>query len=1224
MLRNYFYLLFITGIIFAISSCTHKTKDISPDADQTTNQQSAIQHLSFSKPHKLNWNTLKTVRVTPVVKSLNLDNLPSLPYDSVEFKPFSKPMQESKFDINALPSKHLDIDKLPSKSLTCKTYVLNPPQVTKAGLPQLKDPANPFIYEFGAAQGIQGDIQSTIKDHNGYLWILTSENLYLYDGTNLARYLTLGEHDYFMMVDSQNRLWLSKFNEIVVLDIKHGAITFIDAIKDLDNSTIYAMYEDKPGHVWCTTFSGTVFIIDLKNKKARLLDKSQGMIEDQSIAITGDNYNRIWIPTAGGGIELIDTVKKTISYINSANSLASDTVTSIVTGKNGDVWFNHGRNAIIDIDPRRGIIKSMNTPRQRLSGGMLLNDNNGNIWVGTDIGVSVLDTARRTMKCFYTKTLAGSQTVSINQDKTGQVWISFPAGINIINHNPHIVEHIGSAPTTSLFEDDQGLLWQATPYDGLNIIDRKNKTYRHLSTGNGIESDSLESVRVIDGKVYICTLDGLDILDKTNNTLTSFGTKSGLSNPGVSTVSKDKAGRLWIGATGSVDIYDPANNTIKVIGKAEGLNDNNIIDITQDNYDRTWVSTFRGGVAVIDPQTGTIKFLNNVHALNSFPKSFARDSNGNVWISSEKGIFMVDVKNETLFPILNSYAVTNKVVTAISQQNGNIYAAGNDGVTEITPPPATTDFYKNVHISSLGIKRDFNSGYFQTDAVSHSGLYYWGDAGVTVFDLSTKKNTVPDIYISSITIKDTLKNFADRSKEDVPATDTLWKQDGTKYFTGDELYQKTDFLKNTISYDNVKGPHNLPVNLNLPHDLNYISFDYGSFGRAASDSTWYSYRLIGVENNWSAVTTATTSHTYYGLAPGKYTFEVSRFTENEWGKPATFSFVINPPWWQTWWAYIFDALLFAAVVWCLVYYRSKQLVKANRVLEHKVHVRTEEVLQQKEEIEAQRDNLEQAFKELKTTQAQLVQSEKMASLGELTAGIAHEIQNPLNFINNFSEVSIELSAEMKDELNSGNIADAIAIAGDIEENLKKVINHGQRADSIVKGMLQHSRSSSNTKEPTDINKLADEYLRLSYHGLRAKDKTFNAKMETHFDETLPLVNVVQQDIGRVLLNLFNNAFYAVSHRQKTGVAGYQPTIELTTSAKKDGIEIKVRDNGSGIPDNIKEKIMQPFFTTKPTGEGTGLGLSLSYDIVVKGHGGSITVNSKEGEFTEFVVTLPLN
>jgi signal transduction histidine kinase len=269
--------------------------------------------------------------------------------------------------------------------------------------------------------------------------------------------------------------------------------------------------------------------------------------------------------------------------------------------------------------------------------------------------------------------------------------------------------------------------------------------------------------------------------------------------------------------------------------------------------------------------------------------------------------------------------------------------------------------------------------------------------------------------------------------------------------------------------------------------------------------------------------------------------------------------------------------------------------------------------------------IEKAYDELKTTQQQLIQSEKMASLGELTAGIAHEIQNPLNFVNNFSEVNNELIDEVKSQREKLKKEELDALLDDIFANNEKIITHGKRADAIVKGMLQHSRAGSGQKEPTDINALCDEYLRLAYHGLRAKDKTFNAKIETDFDDSIGKINVVTQDIGRVVLNLITNAFYAAPLPPKGRVRDpdykHEPTVWVTTKKEGNKILIKVRDNGPGIPTNILDKIFQPFFTTKPAGVGTGLGLSLSYDII-KAHGGEIKVESKEGQGTTFIIIIP--
>jgi signal transduction histidine kinase len=322
--------------------------------------------------------------------------------------------------------------------------------------------------------------------------------------------------------------------------------------------------------------------------------------------------------------------------------------------------------------------------------------------------------------------------------------------------------------------------------------------------------------------------------------------------------------------------------------------------------------------------------------------------------------------------------------------------------------------------------------------------------------------------------------------------------------------------------------------------------------------------------------------------------------------------------------YIFIGLLVVLGAIALVLYRSnRQKQQANALLQR-----------QRDEIHEQRTKAENTLSTLKATQAQLIQKEKMASLGELTAGIAHEIQNPLNFVNNFSEVSTELVDELREEIKADRKDDALALAEDLSQNLQKIGQHGTRASSIVKGMLEHSRTATGERQPTDLNAVVDEYLRLAYHGARAKNKDratgtperdpFNAELKTDFDPNLGLVEAVPQELGRVLLNLFNNAFYAVSEKQKQHPNGYQPIVSVSTKRKNGQIEILVRDNGTGIPDTVKHKIFQPFFTTKPTGEGTGLGLSLAYDIITKGHGGTLAVSNQEGEGTEFVMTLPTN
>jgi signal transduction histidine kinase len=442
----------------------------------------------------------------------------------------------------------------------------------------------------------------------------------------------------------------------------------------------------------------------------------------------------------------------------------------------------------------------------------------------------------------------------------------------------------------------------------------------------------------------------------------------------------------------------------------------------------------------------------------------------------------------------------------------------------------------------------------------------------------------------------------------VNKNDTLWAND-TFYVNGQKPFNN---VKSELTWDSVTAPYNLPVNLQVPYNKNFFQFQFAQASLSRQDTTWYSYFLQGIDRKWSAPTSNTFTENYMNLQPGNYTFKVSsKSIGGQWSVPASFSFTITPPWYSTWWAYTIFALLAIGILRVYIVYRSRRLQAENKLLEEKINLRTSQ--------------LQKSIEDLKATQSQLVQSEKMASLGELTAGIAHEIQNPLNFINNFSEINTELIDEMTQEIEKGNLDEVRAIALDLKENEQKINHHGKRADTIVKGMLQHSRSSNGAKEPTNINALADEYLRLSYHGLRAKDKSFNATFKTDFDETIGRINVVPEEIGRTILNLITNAFYAVNEKKKQLTKDsppFEPTVTVSTRKTDGKVVIRVADNGNGISQKNIDKIFNPFFTTKPAGQGTGLGLSLSYDIV-KAHGGELKVETKEGEGVVFIVELPM-
>jgi len=368
------------------------------------------------------------------------------------------------------------------------------------------------------------------------------------------------------------------------------------------------------------------------------------------------------------------------------------------------------------------------------------------------------------------------------------------------------------------------------------------------------------------------------------------------------------------------------------------------------------------------------------------------------------------------------------------------------------------------------------------------------------------------------------------------------------------------------------------------------------------------YMMENYEKSWRQSGPAQIAY-YENVPPGHYLLRVKAASSDGVWTEKTLSIIVNPPWWQTWWAYCIYGLFLMAGIYAIHRIQKQRVIQKERN-----RTRGRELKQAKE--------IEKAYYELRKTQSMLIQQEKMASLGELTAGIAHEIQNPLNFVNNFSQINAELVEEAEGLIKGGKAIEAIELLSNLRNNELKITDHGQRADAIVKSMLLHSRTGSGQRQLTDINALVKEYLKLSYQGQKAKDSTFHAILNQELDEKLGEVAIVPQDVGRVMLNLFNNAFYTESEKRKLNLPGYEPALWVSTNKKDGKVVITVRDNGLGIQENLRDKIFQPFFTTKPAGQGTGLGLSMSYDII-KAHGGDIRVESEEGIGAEFIVELPV-
>ncbi|MFZ1611040.1 MAG: ATP-binding protein, partial [Chitinophagales bacterium] len=640
----------------------------------------------------------------------------------------------------------------------------------------------------------------------------------------------------------------------------------------------------------------------------------------------------------------------------------------------------------------------------------------------------------------------------------------------------------------------------------------------------------------------------------------------------------DKNGNIWIGTYSnglcSFNIqtqkftrypYIINDGEMKPINK---LDDDQISSMLFDDEGILWIGTNNGGLNRFDIKTNQFKsYLDNDQGFYCVI-SLLEDSKKRLWVGTYlSGLFLFDKNTGTFTKYSEQDGLLHNTVQYLKEDNaGNIWCGSERGFSRLNPEDKSIVVFDNLSKHLAGARQNL----IYVDSI---GTFYINlSKGIMSFNpADIKANMVPpSVVIESV----------------------RYQPDGA------------DFGKDTIVYTEVNQK------IVLRYNENRINFQYVALHFVDAENNQYAYQLVGYDKDWIQAGTQRNA-TYTNLSPGTYTFKVKAAnSDGVWNNTGTsITIKILPPWWKTWWAYVLYILIISASIRGYIHYRSKALRKKNLVLEEKVTHRTKQ--------------LQESIENLKTTQSQLVQSEKMASLGELTAGIAHEIQNPLNFVNNFSEVNTELIDELKTELAIGNKQLAIELADDIKANEQKINHHGKRADAIVKGMLQHSRSSTGRKELSDINALCDEYLRLSYHGLRAKDKTFNATMKTDFDNSIGEINIISQDIGRVILNLLTNAFYAVSEKKKQLGDGYEPTVSINTREVNKHIEIHVSDNGNGIPQKVLDKIFQPFFTTKPTGQGTGLGLSLSYDIITKGHGGELKVETKEGEGSVFIILLPV-
>ena len=1126
-----------------------------------------------------------------------------------------------------------------------------------------------------------------VQDSKGYIWIGTAYGLVRYDGYNVKIYnLTISEKDneYHLInclfVDHEGILWIEagkdgffKYNRKTD-DFTQFKLEDKTKIKTREYGN-FLIKEDNHGKLWILRYptEGNIYQLDqLNTKTGSFLNFSTGTTGpntipvDQIFDLIIDKTGRPWIGT-NNGIYVFDSASnKFKGYITSSDPASDRAFVPIYEAPSqpGILWMNAGNaktnkfQGLMRFDMKSGGIKQYKHDAANINSiadngiGSIMEDKEQRLWIGTGNGLSLFDRKTERFTNYITKDSSKKSFAniiySIQEDRQGFLWMKSGNGLLLFNPQKELFtrftpdkqnpEGLPDNPIREIFIDKTYNIWLA--FENRYGLQRINQEQLRFTQYKNIPGDpasypggrTTRFVLAKDGTYWLASLTGLYNWNQLKDQFRKIDLHQNPSenDERINDILLAKNGILWgIINYSNIFSYNPASGKVKYY-----INKTNGNTIYEDKYGFIWASSQLGGMEKLDSKTGKFIHIPLSKKTETSSENFLKqdyvtsmyeDRKGVLWVGTNLGsLNRLDNTSQTFIPVYKEKN-ENRIWDIYEDSKNNFWLTTVSGGLILFD--RTTGNIKRF-TEKDGLQYDaFNkitedkNGFLWI--ASERGLSRMDTKNFTFSNFTTKQGLPEGIINSTPFLTNSGELLIGTSLGFFSFLPTAITPNPVPPFINIEAVYCTDSRsikdekEDTIIVDKEDKK-------DLPYNKNRITFQYTGVHYTNSALNQYTYKLEGYDNKWVQAGFQR-SVTFNNLAPGTYTFMVkSANSDGIWNDtPASFTIIIHPPWWKTWWAYTFFVFLFVTGIWAFINYRSRSLIKEKRVLENKVTERTAQVLQQKEEIQ---NNLN----ELKSTQSQLIQSEKMASLGELTAGIAHEIQNPLNFVNNFSEVSKELLDEMKTELNNGNTEDAKEIADDVIQNLEKINHHGKRADAIVKGMLQHSQSSTGKKEPTDINALCDEYLRLSYHGLRAKDKYFNAELKTDFDESIGKINIVPQDIGRVILNLINNAFYActersrsaVAEKKKTNIDNYEPTVSISTKKTADKVEIEVSDNGNGIPQNIVDKIFQPFFTTKPTGQGTGLGLSLSYDIV-KAHGGELKVETKEGEGSTFIIQLPV-
>ncbi|HEV8506179.1 MAG TPA: two-component regulator propeller domain-containing protein, partial [Chitinophagaceae bacterium] len=1021
-------------------------------------------------------------------------------------------------------------------------------------------------------------ITGIAQDKQGYMWFGSKKGLYRYDGYNFISYKndplnlnSLASNSLeSLAIDSTSTVWIGTFGSgLDRFDPVAEKFTHFrhDSANEasLSSDTILAILPDSKGIFWIGTPSGLDRFDPATNKSTHYRHDANDPLSlscNEVRTIYEDRQGTLWVGTGSpypddksgaddGGLNKMDAkTGKFTRYMRHAgdpHSLINNKVGAILEDSKGNFWVGTAGDGLHTMDRETGSFERYEydaASPEKLSRpplnkaypwdhiSFIKEDASGAIWIGTsDAGMNRYDTRTKKIRHYESSqksewlggTFDDQTSWAAFSSRDGIFWISTITGhllrIDPFDRNLPFISVANKV--TTLYEEPAGLVW----IGGENqLILRDDKSGKETTPYPGTWYTKIFEDR--QDNIWIGTADGLYMTDKKRQQITSYmhddkDIKS-ISDNVVLAIYEDDRSDMWIGTIRGLDRLNKSDRTFvhyKVFPNDDRrFGDNIITSICVDNQGKLWVgSPGAGGLHQLNKTNGSFK--NYLYGTEI--RSIYNDSGGTVWVAANDGLYLYNASSDvfTRFSDPSSPRGVDNVRSIIEDNDRNLWIATDDGIIKLNAQRnETTLFGKNYNVEGL----TNGSAYKNKDGK----LYFGTSAGYYFFDPRQLKSgsKFPQVILSAFRIADKLVKPGNNSPI------------ATSLFTASEI--------------------------RLPYNQNVFSIDFIAIDYTNPQDNRYLFMLENYDNTWRQAGSDRRA-SFYNVPPGKYIFKVKAANSDGLWAERDLTIIITPPWWRTWWAYCIYGLLFILAAYGFYRFQREKVIRAERE-----RSRTKELAQARE--------IERAYNELKTTQAQLVQAEKMASLGELTAGIAHEIQNPLNFVNNFSEVNRELIEELKSHLASGETklkSEAQEeILKDIDQNLEKISLHGKRADAIVKGMLQHSRMSSGQKESTDINTLVDEYLRLAYHGLRAKDKAFNAKFETDLDPLVGKINIVPQDVGRVILNLINNAFYAAPLPPNRGFRDpnykHEPTVWVSTKKEGNKVLISVRDNGPGIPANI--------------------------------------------------------